>query len=306
MRQSHPKESLKRLCVLFGVTRQAFYDAQLHDNRTSIANMIVLTLVKDLRNEIPILGTRKLQFMLQEEFLKHGIKMGRDKLFDLLGFHGLLIRRRRRMVKTTDSHHWLKKYPNLIKDIMISCAEQLWVSDITYVRTLQGFSYLSLITDAYSRKIVGYAMFQTLAAEGPLKALKMALSQRQKAVPFILIHHSDRGIQYCSAEYVLILREEKIAISMTQTGSPYDNALAERVNGTIKNDFFPKRIYKNHEEAEKVLCGKINIYNDLRPHDSLDYMTPAIAHEKSGPIRKKWKTYKKTKRQQEVAMAETQ
>ena len=302
MRQSHPKESLKRLCALFGVTRQAFYDAQVHDSKTSIAHMIVLTLVKDLRNEIPILGTRKLSFMLQKEFRKHGIKMGRDKLFDLLRFHGLLIRRRRRMVKTTDSHHWMKKYPNLIKELTISCAEQLWVSDITYVRTLQGFSYLSLITDAYSRKIVGYAMFQTLSAAGPLKALKMALSQRRRAVPFILIHHSDRGIQYCSAEYVLILREEKVAISMTQTGSPYDNALAERVNGTIKNDFFPKRIYKNHEEAEKALCSKIKIYNDLRPHDSLDYMTPALAHEKSGPIRKKWKTYKK---QKEVSMADT-
>ena len=302
MRQSHPKESLKRLCALFGVTRQAFYDAQVHDSKTSIAHMIVLTLVKDLRNEIPILGTRKLSFMLQKEFRKHGIKMGRDKLFDLLRFHGLLIRRRRRMVKTTDSHHWMKKYPNLIKELTISCAEQLWVSDITYVRTLQGFSYLSLITDAYSRKIVGYAMFQTLSAAGPLKALKMALSQRLRAVPFILIHHSDRGIQYCSAEYVLILREEKVAISMTQTGSPYDNALAERVNGTIKNDFFPKRIYKNHEEAEKALCSKIKIYNDLRPHDSLDYMTPALAHEKSGPIRKKWKTYKK---QKEVSMADT-
>jgi putative transposase len=302
MRQSHPKESLKRLCALFGVTRQAFYDAQLQDNRTSIANMIVLTLVKDLRNEIPILGTRKLLFMLQEEFGRHGIKIGRDKLFHLLRFHGLLIRRRRRMVKTTDSHHWLKKYPNLIKELIITCAEQLWVSDITYVRTHQGFSYLSLITDAYSRKIVGYAMFQTLSAAGPLKALKMALSERRRAVPFILIHHSDRGIQYCSAEYVSLLREEKVAISMTQTGSPYDNALAERVNGTIKNDFFPKRIYKNYEEAEIALCSKIKIYNDLRPHDSLDYMTPAIAHEKSGPIRKKWKSYKK---QKEVLMQET-
>lgn len=303
MRQSHPKESLKRLCALFGVTRQAYYDAQLHDNRTSIANMIVLTLVRDLRREIPILGTRKLLFMLQEEFLKHGIKMGRDKLFDLLRFHGLLIRRRKRMVKTTDSNHWLKKYPNLIKDLTINCAEQLWVSDITYVRTLQGFSYLSLITDAYSRKIVGYALFQTLSAAGPLKALQMALSQRQRAVPFILIHHSDRGIQYCSTEYVMLLRSEKIAISMTQTGSPYDNALAERVNGTIKNDFFPRIIYKNHEEAEKALSSKITTYNEIRPHDSLDYMTPSLAHERVGPIPKKWKTYKK---QKEVSVPDTQ
>ena len=303
MRQSHPKESLKRLCALFGVTRQAYYDAQLHDDRTSIANMIVLTLVKDLRKEIPILGTRKLLFMLQEEFLKHGIKMGRDKLFDLLRFHGLLIRRRKRMIKTTDSNHWLKKYPNLIKELNITCSEQLWVSDITYIRTLQGFSYLSLITDAYSSQIEGYAMSQTLSAAGPLKALEMALSQRRRAVPFILIHHSDRGIQYCSADYVTILRHEKIAISMTQSGSPYDNALAERVNGIIKNDFFPKMIYKNHEEAEKALSSKIRVYNDIRPHDSLDYLTPSAAHEESGPIPKKWKTYKK---QKEVSMAETQ
>jgi transposase InsO family protein len=302
MRQSHPDESLKRLCALFGVSRQAYYDAQLHDNRTSIANMIVLTLVKDLRDEIPILGTRKLIFMLQEEFPKHGIKMGRDKLFDLLRFHGLLIRRRKRIAKTTESHHWMKKYPNLIKELIITCAEQLWVSDITYVRTLQGFSYLSLITDAYSRKIVGYALNQTLSAAGPLKALKMALSERRRNVPFILIHHSDRGIQYCSAEYVQILIGEKIAISMTQTGSPYDNALAERVNGTIKNDFFPKRIYKNYEEAEKAICGAIKIYNKFRPHDSLDYLTPELAHERSEPITKKWKTYKK---QKEVTMTET-
>ena len=224
-------------------------------------------------------------------------------LFYLLRIHGFLLRRRKRMIKTTDSNHWLKKYPNLIKELNITCSEQLWVSDITYIRTLQGFSYLSLITDAYSRKIVGYAMSQTLSAAGPLKALEMALSQRRRAVPFILIHHSDRGIQYCSADYVTILRHEKIAISMTQSGSPYDNALAERVNGIIKNDFFPKMIYKNHEEAEKALSSKIRVYNDIRPHDSLDYLTPSAAHEESGPIPKKWKTYKK---QKEVSMAETQ
>jgi putative transposase len=302
MRQSRPKESLEGLCALFGVTRQAYYEAQLHESKTSIAHMIVLTLVKDLRKDIPMLGTRKLLFMLTSEFEKHGIKIGRDQLFDLLRFHGLLMRRRKRMVKTTDSHHWLKKYPNLIKELVPSAAEQLWVSDITYIRTLQGFNYLSLITDAYSRKIMGYALFQTLEATGPLEALVMAVSERQKISPFILIHHSDRGVQYCSAEYVHILTNEKMAISMTQSGSPYENALAERVNGTIKNDFFPKRVYQNHKEAVKAITRIIHVYNQMRPHASVDYLTPGEAHIKEGPIKKRWKHYSKHQKQKEAIM----
>lgn len=159
MRQSHPKVGLQRLCALFGYSRQAYYEARNHNTKTSIAHMLVLTFVKDLRAEIPMLGTRKLLHVLMPELVKHGIKMGRDQLFDLLRFHGLLIRRRKRMVKTTDSHHWLKKYPNLIIGLLLTGPDQLWVSDLTYIRTLEGFSYLSLITDAYSRKIVGYALY---------------------------------------------------------------------------------------------------------------------------------------------------
>jgi putative transposase len=306
MRQSHPKESLERLCTLFGVTRQAYYEAELHENRTSIAHMIVLTLVKDLRRDIPMLGTRKLLFMLTREFINHGIKIGRDQLFHLLRFHGLLIRRRKRMIKTTDSHHWLKKYPNLIKDLVPSACDHLWVSDITYIRTLQGFNYLSLITDAYSRRIMGYALFQTLEAIGPLEALVMAVNERQKISPFILIHHSDRGVQYCSAEYVQILTNEKIAISMTQTGSPYENALAERVNGTIKNDFFPKRVYQNHKEAKKAISRIIQVYNQMRPHASIDFLTPDQAHLKDGTIKKRWKHYSSYKKQKEVIMIDVE
>lgn len=302
MRGGHPKSPLAILCGLFGVSRQAYYEAEHQENKTSIAHMIVLTLVKDLRSDIPMLGTRKLLIMLSNEFKKHGIKMGRDQLFDLLRFHGLLIRRRKRMVKTTNSHHWLKKYPNLIQELPLSCADQLWVSDITYIRTLQGFSYLSLITDAYSRKIVGYSLFETLEAYGPLEALAMALAMRQKLSPFMLIHHSDRGVQYCCAEYVEILTGEKIAISMTQSGSPYENALAERVNGTIKNDFFPKRVYQNHQEAKKAIVKIVKIYNEKRPHASVDYLTPDQAHEKEGPLTKRWKHYSKPKIKMEIAM----
>ena len=302
MRQSHPNQSLTRLCTLFGVTRQAFYDAQHHEGKTTIAHMIVLTLVNDLRADIPMLGTRKLLFMLTPELEKHGIKMGRDQLFDLLRFHGLLMRRRKRMVKTTDSHHWLKKYPNLIKELVLSAAEQLWVSDITYIRTLQGFNYLSLITDAYSRKIMGYALFETLEASGPLEALVMAINERHRISPLNLIHHSDRGVQYCCAEYVQILAKDNIAISMTQTSSPYENALAERVNGTIKNDFFPKRVYQNHKEATKAVSRIIEVYNQKRPHASVDYLTPDQAHIKEGNLKKRWKHYSKVKKQKEDIM----
>lgn len=222
-----------------------------------------------------MIGTRKLVQQLAGSLQEHGIKMVRDQLFGLLRFHGLLVRRRKRMVKTTDSYHWLKKYPNLTKGLILNESEQLWVSDITYIRTLQGFNYLSLITDAFSRKIVGYCLYPTLEALGCLEALAMALQTRKKNCN--LIHHSDRGIQYFSAAYVEILNNGEIDISMTQSGSPYENALAERMNGILKNEFYPKRVYQNHKEAKKILSSNIRIYNNKRPHLSLDYLTPDIA-----------------------------
>jgi hypothetical protein len=138
MRQSHPQESLERLCALFGVTRQTYYEAAAHEKKISIADMVVLALVDKIRKDMPLIATRKLFYLLEPELAEHRIKMGRDQLFDLLGFHGLLIRRRKRMVKTTNSHHWLKKYPDLIKDLVVDGPEQLWVSDITYIRTSRG------------------------------------------------------------------------------------------------------------------------------------------------------------------------
>lgn len=289
------------ICALFGVSRQAYYLAHHKAARTSIAHMIVLALVSEFRAVMPMLGTRKLLYLLVPEMEKHKIKMGRDLLYDLLRFHGLLIRRRKRMVKTTDSHHWLKKYPNLITHLVLSGAEQLWVSDITYIRTLEGFSYLSLITDAYSRKIVGYALHPSLEAVGCIAALEMAIEGRKRKSPFILIHHSDRGIQYCSQNYIAMLNEERIAISMTQSGSPYENALAERVNGIIKNEFFPKKIYQNHKEAKKSIAMTIRQYNQRRPHASLDYHTPDQAHEMEGVLKKRWKTYRRVKDRKEEA-----
>jgi transposase InsO family protein len=295
MREKQHRASLEVLCGLFGVTRQAFYDAQIQERKTSVANMIVLGLVKELRAIMPLLGGRKLYSELAPRMAEHGIKMGRDQLFDLLRFHGLLIRRRRRMVRTTDSNHWLKKYPNLTKGLTVTESEQLWVGDITYIRTMQGFCYLSLLTDTYSRKIVGYSLWPTLESTGCIEALNMAVNSRKKKENF-LIQHSDRGIQYCSATYVSILQNCGIDISMTQSGSPYENALAERVNGIIKNEFFPKRVYQNYKEAKKAIKQIVKIYNKRRPHSSLDFLTPESAQEQSGQFNKRWKTYRKARK----------
>jgi putative transposase len=189
----------------------------------------------------------------------HGIKMGRDQLFDLLRFHGMLVRRRKRSIVTTDSFHWLKKYPNLVEDMPVCAAEQVWVSDIPYIKTIEGYSYLSLIPDAYSRKIVGYCLHPTLQSAGCIEALNMALSNRL-FVDRSLIHHSDRGVQYCSGSYVYILMNNNVGISMTQNGSPYKNALAERMNGIIKSEFIPRRLFRNHDEAKKAIDNIVKAY----------------------------------------------
>lgn len=277
---------------MFGVTRQAYYEARDREINTNIAHSVVLRLVKDTRDIMPGLGTRKLLWEIKTQMEDHGIKMGRDQLFELLRFHGLLIRRRKRGVRTTDSCHWLKKYPNFIISFDPTDPEQLWVSDITYVKTMEGYSYLSLITDAYSRKIVGHCLHPNLGSDGCSEALGIALEGRiHPDRP--LIHHSDRGVQYCSYAYVDKLLTSHISISMTQSGSPYENALAERMNGIIKTEFFPRRIYQNHKEAKKAVDKIVNIYNTRRPHSSLNYLTPTTAHALSGPISKKWKPRKR-------------
>ncbi|WP_232424973.1 IS3 family transposase [Algoriphagus resistens] len=248
----------------------------------------------ELREDLPGIGVRKLLKMLYYKLEEHKIKMGRDKLFSLLGFHGLLVKRRIRSVRTTQSAHWLKKYPNLIKQLVVECPNRLWVSDITYIRTAEGFSYLSLLTDAYSRKLVGHCLHDSLEAAGCMETLEMALdSLPDKRRPADLIHHSDRGVQYCSEKYVGLLAEAGIAISMTQSGNPYDNALAERVNGTIKNEFFPNKLYLNHREAKKAIDKIVMAYNQKRPHLSIDYLTPDQAHLMEGKLSKRWKVYKK-------------
>jgi len=283
---------VKGLCALFGKTRHALYDHQWRRSREIFTDDIILKCVKDLREQLPRLGTRKLLYKIEPLLQAHGIKVGRDYLFDLLGRHRLLIRQRKRKIITTDSRHWMHKYDNLIKDLDCHRPEQIWVSDITYIRMGNQWGYLSLITDAYSRKIMGYCLRTDMLAAGPIEALKMAINNRRyKDQP--LIHHSDRGSQYCSENYVQVLKGNNISISMTQNGDPYENALAERMNGILKTEFNLYGSQYGFEQTYQMVKESIAAYNSLRPHSSCDYLTPDQAHQLKGSMKKRWKSYPK-------------
>jgi putative transposase len=216
--------------------------------------------------------------MLIVKFNHMGIKCGRDKLFEYLKEMNLLIEPKKRYVQTTFSKHWMRKYPNIINGINLTAPEQLWVSDITYLKTEEGNCYLTLITDAFSKKIVGYNVSESMSADHTVRALKMAIKGR--IYPYNhLIHHSDRGLQYCSKEYVDTAQSANINISMTETSSPYDNALAERMNRTMKEEFNLYYKLKTKELAYKVVAESIALYNSFRPHLSLNFYTPNQIHK---------------------------
>ncbi|MCP1385811.1 IS3 family transposase [Runella sp. S5] len=281
---------------MFGVSRQAFYGREERSQQFFSHSMLILDMVSALRREIPGLGTRKLHLLLNEPLAISGIKLGRDKLHKLLQNHDLVLRQRRKVPQTTNSNHRLKMYPNLLIDKVILQPRQVWVCDITYICIGLGFGYLSLVTDAYSKLIVGYCLYPFLTAEGSLKALEMALLTNWEKGNG-LIHHSDRGSQYCSFEYVRRLKRAGISISMTQSGDPYENAIAERINGILKTDFRLNRVFTTFEEAAKAVSKSIYNYNNLRPHMSCDYLTPSVAHESKLPLKKHWKpkVYKHSK-----------
>jgi transposase InsO family protein len=256
---------------------------------------LILDEVKKIRTNHKRMGTRKLHDKLQEFMLEHQIKMGRDALFDLLSANYMLVRKRKRRVQTTQSFHWLRKYPNLIKDFVPTSPNQLWVSDITYWKIDNGFVYISLITDAYSHKIVGYHVAETLESIETIQALRMALSGliREPESHSQLVHHSDRGIQYCSAEYVNLLKDHKILISMTENGDPLENPVAERVNGIIKEEYLQDYKSKNIKDAKEVLSFAVNLYNHERPHNSIGNHVPVYVHQNKIRTEKLWKNYYK-------------
>jgi transposase InsO family protein len=261
----------------FGISRQAFYQGLQKASEALSHQKNVIKLVQDIREDQPRIGTEKLYGLIKGDLDKMHIKIGRCKLNSILKENGMLVRKKKTAVITTNSHHRFKKYPNLIKDTDISQPEQVWVADITYIRTDEGFNYLHLITDAYSKLIVGYELSDNLKAESTLKALKMALNGR-KYPERELTHHSDRGIQYCSDDYIEMLMKNGLTISMTENTDPYENAIAERVNGILKQEFSIGEGFKNHLMAMREVKKSIYIYNHKRPHRSCGMLTPIQAH----------------------------
>lgn len=284
---------MSQLCELFGRSRQAYYQRLKYDYKKKIKIEILLQMIAIERKTMPRLGGRKLLLRLEPKWPEE-LRMGRDAFFNFLRVNQLLVRCKRG-VRTTYSDHWMHKYANLIKDIKPIRSHQVWVSDITYIVTAAGFGYLSLITDLYSRKIVGWKLGSTLQANHTLDALEMAISQLPKSVND-LIHHSDRGAQYCCDGYVKMLKSNHIRISMTENGDPKENAVAERVNGILKSEWLNQMKFKTREEALLELAQIINTYNQERPHSSISMKTPEYAHSSNVELSRCWKTYYKSKR----------
>jgi transposase InsO family protein len=277
------------LCELFGHSKQAYYQRSKYNYREEVKSEILFQLIEKQRKQMPRIGGRKL-LRLIEPHLPEELKIGRDSFFDFLREKGLLARKRRNRVRTTYSNHWLHKYPNLVKDFIPTGPHQLLVVDITYIITSEGFVYLSLVTDAYSRKIVGWALGDTLEACHSVIALNMAIGQLPKGIKNVF-HHSDRGVQYCCGQYIKILEKNNFRISMTESGDPRDNAIAERINGILKDEWLNQMKFSSIGQVSKQLGEIIRIYNEKRPHSSLDMMTPKEAHNQSGELKKHWKNY---------------
>ena len=292
MKDSFKVISLANLCSWFGLTRQAYYQSKNRVEKDLIAQEILLDKIGDIRKDHKRLGGRKLFFKLETFMHEHNIKMGRDAFFDLLRDNKLLIKQRKRHHVTTNSNHWMKKYPNLIKDIEPLGPNHVWVSDITYWKTKGGHYYISFITDAYSRKIVGYHVADTMEAIESATALKMAIKTLKISAEG-LIHHSDRGSQYCSSMYVNMLKKEGIKISMTENGDPLENAIAERSNGIIKGEYLFDYLIKTLLNAKEVLKSVVKLYNEDRPHSSIGNAVPSQVHNNDTDIEIKrlWKNY---------------
>ncbi len=271
---------------MFGWNRQVYYRSTKRSKACRNKAEQVVDLVEDIRIKMPKLGGRKLYFLLSEPLKE--LKIGRDKFFNILRANHLLIIPKRSYHVTTNSHHRFRKHKNLVSDYQVTKPNQVWVADITYIGNRKNPSYLSLITDAYSKKIVGHHVAENLTTEGSLLALKKAI-KNQEPVLKSLIHHSDRGLQYCSDEYQRILEKNNIKCSMTQNSDPYENAVAERINGILKQEFDIDKFDVETKIKRKIVDESIKIYNELRPDFSNHYLTPNQMHKQE---KLKIKTYK--------------
>ncbi|MBQ3641885.1 MAG: IS3 family transposase [Bacteroidales bacterium] len=279
---------------MFGVSKQAYYQFDEDAALAKVAREVfALEFIKQIRQKDPGIGGLKLWYVYQKEF-HNSEPIGRDRFCRIISDNNLKVRQTIRKPKTTDSTHGLPTYPNLVKDFIPTAANQLWVSDITYITIMDGetdyhFCYLSLILDAYSEEIVGWSIGPTLDTEYPLRALKMALN-RIKGKIVNLIHHSDRGCQYVSKEYINTLKSNNIRISMTESGDPKDNAQAERINNTMKNELLYNKVFHNIEEVIAAVAVAVEYYNNERPHMSIGMATPSQASEMQGDRDMKWKS----------------
>lgn len=287
--------NIEQSCDLFGYSKQAYYKSLKHLESRAFDEYIILELVRQKRKIWKKGSGRNLLASLKGDFKKHGIKIGRDKFFELLRSNKLLIKRKVRRTSTTNSYHHYHRYPNLIRELIPHRSNHVWVSDITYVWIQEEacFMYLFLVTDMYSRKIIGYTISRTLKATGAIEALKMAIGQMNDKSVEQTIHHSDRGVQYCCNAYINLLNSKNIAISMTENGDPLENAIAERVNRTLKEEFMDdyKSGYKSIRIAKAEIKRNIQFYNQIRPHRSIEMLTPNQAHLRTGRLKRKWKNY---------------
>lgn len=287
------------MCKLFGVTKQAYFKDVEHGKVLKLSQeAFALDFIKRIRAKDSGIGGRKLWYMYIWEF-QGNTPLGRDRFEALIDKYGLKVRTKMRVPRTTDSHHGLPLYPNLIKTFIPTGAYQLWVSDITYIPIWitdeeYRFCYLSLIMDGYTREIMGYQVGATLETYYCMLALQKALekSDSRNADLSHLIHHSDRGIQYASAQYVSILSKRGITLSMTEDGNPKDNPQAERINSTIKNELFKGKQFHSILEVRLETDKAVEFYNTQRPHMSIDLMAPMQVLERTGEIKKKWKSYR--------------
>lgn len=264
--------NVSRLCCKAGVSRQSYYQYCKRERAYTTEVDRIVNEVRLIRNRNPRMGGRKLLDKIRSVLNREGIEIGRDRFFDILRSNSLLVKKKRRYHRTTNSHHHFYKYKNMIRDLPIRQPNEVWVSDLTYIRTSEGFLYLSLVSDLYSRKILGYEVSDNLETIGCLKALKMAFKELPEgSCP---VHHSDRGIQYCSRPYVETLREKGINISMTEENHCYENAVAERINGILKDEYLLGINFKTKSIARTACRQAVHYYNTDRPHLSLDMKTP--------------------------------
>ena len=291
------KASITRCCSLLGYTKQAYFKQLKVIEKVAMEEDLILYEVKSIRESQPVIGGRKLFYIVSKRLL--GVMtIGRDSFFNLLRDNKLLIKRKRTFRPiTTISWHNFHKYPNLIKDMTPHKPNEIWVADITYLTSRYGtFYYLSLITDAYSRKIIGWYVSEDLSMEGPSHALEKALRGLPEGQ--YPIHHTDRGIQYCSKAYTKRLKDAGLRISMTQNGNPRENAIAERVNGILKDEWLNRIDLGPIQQVRDIVDKIIGIYNNERPHESLNMMTPQEAYSSDGPIKRTWKTYYKKRKEE--------